>query len=490
MKGLFTFFTLIILVSCDNSHDKKEIVSTIETTKSDTLTIPDTSFKTFIDSIKPPVQRFTIKNDKECFLKCKKGTVVYFPSNCFETDSKDSISVQITEYISKQDMYFGDLTTHSDGKIIESGGMAFVECFVKNKKIALKENAKAAIAFPKNKFEDGKLFYGEQTETSEINWKIQNSKEDEVIVQKQKGSKINNKVNPEDYKYGMGGLREIEGFDFFWNYKGKKMGMGEMVRLRYNFPPKLLEYLKENIHNTSFSFNFDIDTLTGKVINVKATPQNKENKYSKDFINVLKSLPPATIVHEKRDKTENYSISKDKFEKIHNIFIVELSSKLVNEIQKQEVIKQQAELKKQLEENVKKNDIYFSSYSETVFENYSSSEMESFNKFAFSKLGWINCDKFRNNQEITTITLPIYLEKGVEGKLIFKDFNSIVQATNSLNNGLSFFGIPVGQNVILIITKDKNNSKIILAKEFKVSKEALDIKELAPISLAELKKMI
>lgn len=76
-------------------------------------------------------QNFSFNAAKGTVLEGEKGTVLQIPANCFvDSDGNvatGEISFLLQEAYSYSDMLFQNLSTVSDGKILETGGMLFIE---------------------------------------------------------------------------------------------------------------------------------------------------------------------------------------------------------------------------------------------------------------------------------------------------------------------------------------------------------------------------
>lgn len=109
----------------------------------------------------------------------------------------------------------------------------------------------------------------------------------------------------------------------------------------------------------------------------------------------------------------------------------------------------------------------------------------------FSRLGWINCDRFYNEEE--TITMKLKIDNGISVKpysvyLIFKDINSVLPLYSVTNGTYQTPKIPKGSNVTIfavqtdgkelqklgfkdVVTSDE---KILMISAKKVSKDEVD----------------
>lgn len=147
MKRLFPFaiIGLILVSSC--------------TTKKPALLNPKNLQSSFIK----------IYNDSTYHLKTAKGAIVNIPANCFDVPAGSSVDIEIKEAYSMQDILKAGLTTMSNGKLLQSGGMIFFNATADNKPVKfLKE---VGLTIPSKVYNNSmKVFKGELTEDSTINW--------------------------------------------------------------------------------------------------------------------------------------------------------------------------------------------------------------------------------------------------------------------------------------------------------------------------------
>ncbi len=90
------------------------------------------SGKAFLESNAPRTQNYTKDASSSFQIKSSGGLTYSFPANSFYlngTQVSGNVEIEITEYLSKADMIFSGVTTTSDDKILESGGMFKIEVF-------------------------------------------------------------------------------------------------------------------------------------------------------------------------------------------------------------------------------------------------------------------------------------------------------------------------------------------------------------------------
>lgn len=121
------------------------------------------SSNTIFSSTTKEVQRFEINPNRDTLLTCKEGTKIYIDDLIFEnTNASEPVIIQVQEYLTKSDFVLANLTTtHTDGRMIESRGMIYMEAFQNNKSLQIKEGKTIGILFKDRKQSDGtELFLG------------------------------------------------------------------------------------------------------------------------------------------------------------------------------------------------------------------------------------------------------------------------------------------------------------------------------------------
>ncbi len=495
MKYIIIILFSILLIYCKSgdTKEKLELKKDNDSTNLNLISIKD--YQNFARKNLNTVQKFKVNNNKDNYIECKKGTILFLPANCLETDinSKEPVEIEITEYTTKSNIYFGNLSTLSDDKLLESNGMVYIQCFQNGKEISIKKDKKAAISFPKRDYENMKLFYGNKKNKKPINWKVQDPNEDKIIDNK---NNVNSKKTVDresfDYDYSLS-IPQNQNYNLIWKEGKKSLNISEKFKENFVIPSELVDFLKNNL-KYYLAFYFDVDTITGKIINVTAHPKNKTNKFSNKIIDFILSLPPASLEYCPKNRIvlsqEHYQfnimLSEAYLDKIRaeKAKIENLKLELENEKMKLELEKKQKKIQKNTDE-------FLTSFSSNAFNKYSQTDKESFT-FTIIKFGWINCDIFVNMYPMQSkdFVVPLTISKDLSGKIVFKELNSIIIGANNLNGEISFGRLPIGKKVLLIIEKTKNDSIFILSSEFETSKEPFDLKNLNPISLNDLNKKL
>ncbi|WP_107037962.1 OmpA family protein [Brumimicrobium mesophilum] len=140
--------------------------------KSNTLTLQDV-----YDELSVETQNIRIRTDRDTILILKEGSVIQINAFTFDTPSQFA-NVEIKEVYSFVGMIGERLSTTSDGRILETGGMMKITVYNEmGEKIEAQKNIN--IFMPTTEFkEDMELFYGEHDSLQTMNWELNNGSSD------------------------------------------------------------------------------------------------------------------------------------------------------------------------------------------------------------------------------------------------------------------------------------------------------------------------
>jgi hypothetical protein len=111
-------------------------------------------------------QYFVFSPDSNIEITGEQGTIIFIPKNILVNETgtppSDSIIIEIKEAYTPRDIIFSKLTTQTKDKLLETGGMVFIQATSGNKILKIKENENMKISFSvKGKYKEGmKLFEG------------------------------------------------------------------------------------------------------------------------------------------------------------------------------------------------------------------------------------------------------------------------------------------------------------------------------------------
>ena len=123
-----------------------------------------------------PSQFFLIDPKRDTLINGKEGTKLHFPIGCLQTKSK--VMVELKEYYSMADYLKSGLATTSNGKMIESGGVIYLNAVENNaskKQVKINPDKGIGAEFTLGKKKPGMQIFIKDPSTSRVNWISQDS---------------------------------------------------------------------------------------------------------------------------------------------------------------------------------------------------------------------------------------------------------------------------------------------------------------------------
>lgn len=123
----------------------------------------------------PFEQTIRIQADEEQTVTAANGTIIVVPANSFVFEDGTSpagpVELVVREAFSPSDFVSHNLTTTSDGRVLQTGGMVCLGAQADGKPLALAAGASLTVALPTGKMDpDMELFYGQMNADNSINW--------------------------------------------------------------------------------------------------------------------------------------------------------------------------------------------------------------------------------------------------------------------------------------------------------------------------------
>jgi len=143
-------------------------------------------------------QIHTISNDRDTTLVGENGTVFRIFENTFVDENGDAIEgaveVEIKEAFDKMDLVMGNLITTTDGEMLESGGMVYINASADGKEVSMGSNKSIGVAVPteevdrKMKIYAAKPCNSEDTPCGNMNWTDPKSTLNKKVVKEQRAN--------------------------------------------------------------------------------------------------------------------------------------------------------------------------------------------------------------------------------------------------------------------------------------------------------------
>jgi hypothetical protein len=118
-------------------------------------------------------QSHCINPNRDTMLRLEKGTIILIPANAFKTDGKNCVTFKAKEVFSLGEMLIENVSTMSNGLMLETGGMVFTEAEdSKGNSVKLNPGKELTIMIPTETIDPNmQLFYGERDpHTNHLNW--------------------------------------------------------------------------------------------------------------------------------------------------------------------------------------------------------------------------------------------------------------------------------------------------------------------------------
>ncbi|PCJ64154.1 MAG: hypothetical protein COA58_14315 [Bacteroidetes bacterium] len=129
------------------------ITRELKTEKMDEENPAPSSESFYYDGWQKEAQKFTINPKKSNVLKGNEGTIIILPPDAIcDMYSGFNADIYLKEYYTREDMIMGQLTTSSDGRMLESAGM--IELIAMKDGKELKLCKKVSILFPSANYEN------------------------------------------------------------------------------------------------------------------------------------------------------------------------------------------------------------------------------------------------------------------------------------------------------------------------------------------------
>lgn len=118
-------------------------------------------------------QEFCFDPKKDAILTLSQGTIIMIPAGTYITSCSKCVTLRTKEIYKQSDMIMENLSTTSNGRLLETGGMIYTEVEDCNgNRLDIRPGKRMSILLPtENPRDDMELFYGERDPHSDLmNW--------------------------------------------------------------------------------------------------------------------------------------------------------------------------------------------------------------------------------------------------------------------------------------------------------------------------------
>jgi hypothetical protein len=179
-KAFLIALILGLVIGC-SSNNEKQVVKIDER-----ILLPNNLLLPLFDSIRTKTQIYKIQGTKDTLIVGENGTVISINKNTFIDSSGNpptaSIEIRLVEIITLEDVIKTNLHTVSDGKVLQTAGMLFLDAVSNNKPLRVAEG-KDIFIVAKSQINDSRMliFNGDYNNLGFINWSLDKGMENHLI---------------------------------------------------------------------------------------------------------------------------------------------------------------------------------------------------------------------------------------------------------------------------------------------------------------------
>lgn len=392
-------------------------------------------FETVFRSMEEPLQIQSINNRRDTVITFKQGTVLLIKANSFETESGEdlqnsTVELSVGEYYDLGDLLSNNLNTQTENALLETGGTIYIEAKSGGQKCKLKEGANVDIEFPtSNKLDNMQIFEGDWVE-DRIVWEA-------------------------DYDAPTGIINFDS--DVEAQFPGGNQDLWMYIQREVYYPREAHDNNEQG--RVFVSFNVKVNGAIDSVRIEKGVSKTLD----KEAMRVIRKMPrwtPAEINGNKYKSRVRLPIQ----------FILDGG--------------QDPRSNRSKSTN---NESYRKSIEDKITKNQGSNPNEISNYLlSSSALGWINCDRFyQDDREKIDVTIEsLYAEKE-NVKIVFDKQKSVMQGMVS-ENSIKFSKLPYHEPITIVAVKVKNNQLYFAVKKTYVDYYGIGPLEYKKCTLDEL----
>ena len=416
-----------------------------------------------LEYISPPTTNYVISSASDTTLFGGQGTRLFIEKGTFEfldgSPVLDSIEVDLMEFYKKSDFVLGGLSTQSNARLLESGGMLNIKAKSKGKSIKIKRDKRIVLHFPKTKdsTKSMNLFFGDKLtpDSSATNWQIDTvSLVKSTLVFSWWGHTIS---NPDD----------TVTFSYIPKDHLVTKNYANPVDAHVNSYVFSISTIKE-VGVSGVGLEFKIDK-NGKLRNVClkgnwfAKREIVSEGAKKEILSFMSDLPEFAPGRDKKGNT------------VEITGVAKVSEELIP-------------LYKSADAYLKSFDKKYSRFEKQPIKNMDDAELRYY-IFSIAKLGWINCDRFLESERKVDFIVQTAENKDIEIKMVFNDLNGVLVGRRE-DNKCIFSNVPIGRQVTIIAIANVKGQLWTAFKELTISDKTLEDFHFKKASLSELRQQL
>jgi hypothetical protein len=452
-------------------------------------------------------QEFAVKNKKDTTIVGSKGIKVLIPKNCFDLPNPNAeVKIELKEYTTAEDFFFANLTTGSDGRLLESGGTIYINATSEGRNVSLKKGQKLSLAFPTGKAKPKpgmQTFYGVKESDGTLNWKTteyaaitvdENLVSDKNIVTWKSdwvdkivlGQKISLLTGRNYQVQAYGSNNHCTRFTDTTNYKN----VLEYFKDKFKVDERDLKQLKDSYIIYTYRYwngaVFDVTTA------LEFHSKKDDSKQLKEAVKRVKASIGKLIKGMPKGENTKYP-GKEVIRFYFNNFAQFEALNYSLDINDNKVSKSVSELVYYPDTmSLGEYTAYIDSIAKAKKAQHDSLMANNADYYMMNtgKLGWINCDRFYDNSKPkgTVIARVDDVKPGLTVKLIFKDILSVMNMYGDKEGSYTADKIPVGERVKVMVVDKRKDGMYYAVKDGITGEGTIDGFEFKPMTVEAVKK--
>lgn len=421
-----------------------------------------------------PTTEFAIAANADTTIFGVQGTRIFIEKETFQfADGKpvtDSIKIGLREFYDKADMLLADLSTESDGKLLETSGMLNIAATSKGQAVEIKADKRIVVHFPKtNQWsnvndEPMKLFYadGVAADAAVPNWVVDTT------------SLVKKTLKIASWGWWHPGPGDSTTYNFTpknLDKNGYYVNPLDLYLNAYDFKPETRKEIESNLNHNNYpnfeswnDFGIECEMEITKEGYIKNPEVNSKvsSATRKDIITFLKNIPQL-----EPGKNKNGEV---------------IARRGLLFIQGGQIVP----LYKTREEYLKSFDKKYASLEKNPIKSMASAELEYY-IFSVAKLGWINCDRFWNANDPINFVVDAPLSGDTKIKLVFNDINGVLMA-DIVDGKYVFSKVPAGSEATILAINTADGNLQAAIQQVTISEQPFQDLAFEEMTLEELKK--
>lgn len=425
-----------------------------------------------IEQIEFPVNEFNINSNKDTTLFGKQGTRLFIPSKTFQYANgkiaTDSVKIQLKEFYKKSDIVLAELSTESNGELLETGGMLNIKATANEEELEIRSAKRMVVHFPKPKYQYSKmdLFYPDDTatDTSVTNWNI-----DTVSL-------VKRTLKLSSIAFWHPGKGDSTAYKFIpknFNQKGYYWNPLNFYVKSYNFSKYTIKEIERTLNvNTypdfddwnDYGVECEMHISENGDIEAPIIVTNLSNRARNEILRFLRNLP-------------QLEPGKNKYGEIirrRGLLFIQSGNRVP--------------LYTTDKEYVRSFDQKYAKYEDKPIKSMDAAELN-FYIFSVSKLGWINCDRFREFEDKVDLLANTPVSPDIKLKLVFNSINGVLKPSIK-DNQYKFIQVPKNQAATLVGIKNENGRISAAFKTIAITDEPIQPLKFKAMTLSELRSKL